>query len=157
VNFGVCGILELLRHVVVWIGGSQLGRSFHRSVHPFGRGSQNHIRTESLEQPAAFDRHAFGHAHLQLVSSSCTDIRESDSGIAATRLNDDSVRLNQTVSFGGVDHSPANPILHAPKRIHVFDFGNDISDTAFDGSLQSHQRRVANAMCDFLVNPHSFS
>ena len=151
-DFGIGRVLELLGHVVVGIGGGQLLGLAHRAGHSFGGRRQNDFGSHRLEQPSAFQAHAFRHGDRQLVASGTADKSQADSRVAAGRLDDDRVVADPAVSLGGVDHCPGNAVFDAPERVAVFHLRHDIGRASFGHFAQPDQRRVADPLGNIVID-----
>jgi hypothetical protein len=119
-NSGLAGIVELLRNPGIRRFLGQLLGAGDRAFHAFGAGRQNQFRAEHRQQRAAFQRHRFGHRQNQLVTLGRRDERERDAGVAAGRLDDDGVLLQDAALLGVLNHRHADAVLDAAERIEKF-------------------------------------
>ena len=92
-------------------------RALDRALHALFARGQVEGRAIGQHQPAAFDRHAFGHDQDQLVALDRGDHRQADAGIAAGRLDDRAAGLELAVALGRLDHRQRDAVLDRPAGV----------------------------------------
>ena len=144
VNIGF--VLELLRHPCAGGGFDQLDRTLDRPLHALFARGQVKGRAVSEHQPAALDRHAFGHDEDELVPLDRGGHRQADAGVPRRRLDDGAAGLKAAVTLGCLDHGEADAILDRTAGIAAFRFYPDFGV----GEQLAHAdvRRVADGIED---------
>src|ERR1019366_578985 len=91
----------------------------------------------------------------QLITLHRGDESETDSGVAAGRLDEHSLsRMNLALALSLGDHAHADAIFHASQRILALELRHDFGDAAFRDFVQPYQRRVANQLRDVFCDFH---
>jgi hypothetical protein len=153
VNLGVGRILELLgNEILAGVFRQNRFSPADGTRHAFGGGREDHLGSQGLQQAAALDRHAFGHRHRQLVAAGGADIGQADARIAGGGLDERDAGLDLAVALGRIDHRAGDAVLDAPQRVHVFEFGQHRGHAAFGHFAKLHQRRVADARRNVLLD-----
>ena len=65
------------------------------------------------QQRTAFQAHRLGHGERQVIALGGGDEGQGDARVAAGRLDDLRVRVENAVLLGGLDHRPADAVLDA--------------------------------------------
>ena len=156
VNFGVGGVVKLLRHETVWGLGENLLGFGDRALHSVWTGSENDFRAKGKEQHAPLKAHGFRHGENEFVASGGCHESQSYAGVAAGRLDQHGFAgLDFPCALGLRDHADADAILHAGAGILAFQFRHHLGGAAFCHFVQPDQRSVANQFGDVICDLHS--
>ena len=121
------------------------------ALHALGGRGQHQVRAQRPQQGPPLDRHRLGHRQRQLVSLGRTDERQGDARVAAGRLDDVRVRLDQAVPFARFDHRHADAVLDAVQRIEKLALGEDGRLIRGNQPVDPNHRRVANRLGRIVV------
>ena len=91
-----------------------------RALHALRAFGQHQLRAVCLHQLAALHRHGLGHHNDDAVTARCRHRGKPDAGVAAGRLDDDRVGLQQSLCLGVVDHRLGNAVLDRSGGVEVF-------------------------------------
>ena len=110
---GVRGIIELLEDDGA---GRSVAQGFglgNGTRHTFGTRCQDNLRTQRLQQVAAFETHRLGHGKDEAVALDSGYHSQSDARIAAGGLDERSARTQQAARLGILDHGQGGTCLDA--------------------------------------------
>ncbi|OPZ05231.1 MAG: hypothetical protein BWZ10_03073 [candidate division BRC1 bacterium ADurb.BinA364] len=157
-DFGIGGILELLRHIAIGHLGEQFLGLGYGPAHAFGAGSQNYFGAQSDQHAPPLDSHGLGHHKNQTVSLDGAYHRQANPRIAARRLDDRRfARPNQAARFGRFDHGVRNAVLDAEHRIERFELGQHLGHARLHHSVQANQWRIADQIQDRIGQQRTLS
>src|ERR1019366_272681 len=97
-----------------------------------------------FQQSYLFRRHLVAHQEDAAIAALRRDDGQADAGIAARRFDDDTPRLQEAISFGGVDHRECGPVLRTPARVHRLKFHQHLNTLRCRQSIEPNERRFAN-------------
>ena len=117
VHLRVGRVGELVGHEAVRMAGEQLFGGSDRSFHTFGGRGQHQLGAEVFEHHAALHAHGLRHGQDQLQSLGGADEGQAEAGVAAGRLDDDRVVLDQAVFDACLDHCHGDAALDAAHRV----------------------------------------
>src|SRR5690606_7126056 len=82
------------------------------------------------------------------------DEGQRNAGIARSRLDDGSARLQRAVLFERVDHGDADTVLDAGDGIEEFELGEKVrlDPALLADAVETHERRVADRLRDRIVD-----
>ena len=144
------GIRELLRHVDAGI----LLRHPLRDVRALGDGVADvarvvhHYDARAVvlhELPPLF-AHAVGHHDHRLVALHRADEGETNALISAGRLDDDGIRLQQSLALGRLDHVQRRARLDGTTHIERLELDQDFRTVRIHHPIQANQRRVPDGL-----------
>jgi len=139
---------ELLRDEgVPMFGGDAVGR-FDGSNHALLAGREDQLRAECAQNLAPLLAHRLRHGDDQVVAALGADHRQGDASVAAGRLDDERIRADVPLAFGGLDHGQADTVFDALGRIGVFELSQDGRRGVLGDAVEAHQRRVADKLGD---------
>ena len=95
-----------------------------------------------------------GMVSTQLVATGRGHQRQGDAGVAARRLENDRVRLDQTRLLGRVDHRDPDAVLDTVCRVEELQLGDDVGDRTFGDPVEPDQRGVTDQFRDVLRDAH---
>ena len=93
-----------------------------------------------------------GMTSVQLVALGRGHQRQPDAGVAAGRLQDHGVLVDQAGRLGGLDHVQADAVLDAAAGVEELQLGNHVGVAAFGQAVDAHQRRVADELYDVVCD-----
>ena len=149
----VGGVLELLGHVGIGDGLQKLVGLGDGAVHPLVAGRQHDLGPERLEQAAALEAHGFRHGDDELVAAGRAGEGQADAGVAAGGLDNGGVLVDLAVALAGVDHRHADAVLDRPERVEALELDDDGRLGVAHDPPQPHERGMADALRDIVVNP----
>ncbi len=124
------------------------------SGHAAGSGCQHQFGAQDPQQVTAFQAHAFGHAEDAAVTFGRRHEGQGDAGIARSWFNDGAAGVQQTVSFGGLDHGLADAVFHAVEGIAGLQLHVNVGQAAHCHMVQFDQGGVPHGFHDVLVSGH---
>ena len=155
VDLGVGRVLELLRQkVLLRVGSDDIFGTLDRPAHAFGTGREDQLGAVGAQQHAPLLAHGFGHDQDALVALGGADQGQGDAGVAAGRLDDDRVLVDQAGLLGGVDHGKADAVLDAGAGIEKLQLGHDRAVGAFGEAVEADKRGVADQFSDIRCDIH---
>src|SRR6202162_6094939 len=158
VNLRIRRIVKLLQHVGVWSRGKQFLGFQNCSLHSPRTRRQNDFRAKSKQQHAPLQAHRLGHGEDKLVSLHGCYKGESDSGVAAGRLDQNGFPgLNPPGTLGIGNHAHADAVFYTCHGILALQFRRDLGNRALRNPVQPHQRRAADQFRYILCDFHSVS
>ena len=145
-NLQVGRVFKLLGDPRVWRLGCQLIGPLNGPLHALRPLGEDEFGAEHRQQCAALERHGLRHGKDQPVAFGRRDERQRNAGVAARRLDDDSVLGQRAALFGILDHRHANAILHAGERVEEFALEQHGGVDALGDLVEPHQRRASNGL-----------
>ena len=125
---------------------------------PRGPGVRTISAPEGEQQHAPLQAHGLGHGEDEFVAFHGGHKGESDSRVAAGRLDQNGFAgLNPAGTFGIGNHAHADAVFYTGQGILAFQFCHDFGDRAFGNPVEPHQRSVADQFGYILCDFHSFS
>ena len=82
---------------------------------------------------------------------------KADAGVAAGRLENNSVGLDKPRFLGGLDHRQADAVFDAVRRILILKLGHHLPRTPLGEFVNAHQRGITDQIGDVIGNLHSGS
>ena len=152
----VCRIGELARNEAVLDLCSKLLCLCDRALHALCAVGQDDLRAVGFEQIPSLNAHGLGHGEDRAISSGSRDCRQSDSGVAAGRFDDDRAGLERAAFLCVVDHGKGDSVLDAASRIEILQLCVNICAqfVVSDIVIEFEQRRLANKVGDGFINFH---
>ena len=155
VNFRISLVIKLARHKVsIWMFVHQRLGFSDSARHTFSSRCQNQLCTECTQQHFAFFTHAFRHSNRQFITAGRTYHCQTDTGIAAGRLNDNGIFIDFTGLLRRFNHGFGNTVFHAAARIEKFKFNGDLRFQTFSQTVQFHQRCITDQLGNIICNFH---
>ena len=109
-------------------------------------------RAEHGEQGAPFERHRLRHGENDLVALGGGDKCQRDARVAAGRLDDDGVLLQDAALFGVFNHRHADAVLDAAERVEELALEEDRGRQAGGDLVEPDQRGATDSFDDVVVN-----
>ena len=145
-------ILKLLRNPGIWNFFGQLLGFRDGAFHAFSAGREDQFGAQHRQQGAPFQRHGFGHRQDQLVTPRGRHERQRDAGIAAGRLDERRVRVDDCALFGIFNHGHADAVFDTAQRVEEFALQQNGRRHSHGHFVQFHQRSAPNRFDDVFVN-----
>eukprot|EP00754_Rhynchopus_humris_P046874 Rhum_TRINITY_DN639_c0_g1::Rhum_TRINITY_DN639_c0_g1_i1::g.2043::m.2043 len=156
VDCGVRGVRELRRHVHVLARRVlllvELVRRGDSALHALLLRRQDEVCTEVLQERPALDAHGLGHRERELVALVGADEGERDAGVAAGRLDDVCVLVEDSPLLAVLDQRHAQTVLHGLHRVLGLHLQVDLRVDVLAEAAQQHQRRVAHSLGEVREN-----
>ena len=148
VHSGVCRVVELAGNEdsrVVFSHFVRNSLAFRDAVADIARiVYQNDFRAVVLHQLAALLGNRVRHDDLDRVALDRAAQRKADALVAAGRLDDDRVRMEQAAALGVLEHVERGARLDRAADIQTFKFDKHIGRARRDHAVQTHHRRMAD-------------
>ena len=96
-----------------------------RALHSLGSVREHKLCAVCLHELAALNRHGFGHDDDDPVPARRGDRRKTDSRVAACRLDDNGILVQESFRFRIVDHRLCDTVLDRAGGIEVFKLCQD--------------------------------
>ena len=154
VGIGVGRVYKLAGHKAVGDLLRQLVGLGNGALHALGTVGQHQLGAVGLHQLAALDAHRLGHDDDDAVAAGGGDGRQTDTGVAGGRLDDDGAGLQLAGGLGVVDHGPGDTVLDGAGGVEIFQFSENFCLKVLGvfnmGELQ--QRGVADQLVCGSIN-----
>ena len=153
-GIGVGRVYKLAGHKAVGDLLRQLVGLGNGALHALGTVGQHQLGAIGLHQLAALDAHRLGHDDDDAVAAGGGDGRQTDTGVAGGRLDDDGAGLQLAGGLGVVDHGPGDTVLDGTGGVEIFQFSENFCLKVLGvfnmGELQ--QRGVADQLVCGSIN-----
>ena len=157
-NFRIRRIRELLQHIAARCFSQYLLGLGDGSRHPFRSRRKDNFGSESPQENAPLQAHSLRHGKDQPVPPHRRHQRKPDTGIAAGRLDQDSLaRLDFSLPLSFVDHADADAVFHARARIEALKLGGHRRFRTFCNPVQTHQRSFSDQFGHVIGDLHECS
>ena len=103
----------------------QFIRFSNRAFHAFRALGKHQLGAVSLHKLTAFHRHGLGHNDNNPVTSGRRHSRQTDSGVAGSRFDDNRAGLQFSGFLRLIEHRLGNTVFYRTARIKIFQFRKD--------------------------------
>ena len=141
---GIRLILKLPRHKRILIARHQLLGASDRTLHSFFIRRPIHFRSQRPHDDHFFLREILRHKQFHFISAIHPNQRQPNSGIPRRRLHYRPARRKLPFLLRPPDNSDGRAILHAPARVQVFKFREDVSRPSGNQSFQPQKGSAAD-------------